>query len=172
MAVDRDGIELQYANLGYPGATVTATPGLSADGTHADVVYTVREGPRIFVDHVIIVGNVRTSRETILHELQLKAGDPLGLAAVNESQRRLASLGLFRRVRLSELRIGDDTRRDLLVTVEEAPATTVSYGGGFEVRQVIVQAADTAASPPRSSISRRAPRSASAARTCSASGDR
>ena len=143
LAVDRDSLELHYANLGYPGATVTTTPGLSADGTRADVVYAVREGPRIFVDHVIIVGNVRTSNETIVDELQLKSGDPLGLAAVNESQRRLASLGLFRRVRISELRIGDDTRRDLLVTVEEAPATTVSYGGGFEVHPLIVRAAGT-----------------------------
>ena len=143
LAVDRDSLELHYANLGYPSATVTTAPGISADGTRADVVYTVREGPRIFVDHVIIVGNVRTSRDTILHELQLKPGDPLGLAAVNESQRRLASLGLFRRVRLSELRIGDDNKRDLLVTVEEAPATTVSYGGGFEVHPIIVQAAET-----------------------------
>ena len=35
-------------------------PGLSADGTRADVVFVVREGPRVFVDHVLIVGNERT----------------------------------------------------------------------------------------------------------------
>src|SRR4029077_9817932 len=34
--------------------------------------------------------------------------------------------------RITELRHGDETTRDLLVTVEEAPATTAGYGGGVE----------------------------------------
>ena len=137
IALDRDAIELKYANLGYQSATVDAAPGLSADGTRADVVYTIHEGPRIFVDHVLIVGNLRTRTDTIEHELQIKPGDPLGLEAVSESQRRLAALGLFRRTRITELRHGDETTRDLLVTVEEAPATTVGYGGGFEAVEAI-----------------------------------
>jgi outer membrane translocation and assembly module TamA len=36
-------------------------------------------------------------------------------------------------VRISDLSHGDETRRDLLVTLEEAPATTIGYGGGVEV---------------------------------------
>lgn len=135
MAIDRDGLELKYANLGYPNATVGSNPGLSPDGSGADVVFNVREGPRIFVDHVLISGAKRTRTETIERELQLKSGDPLGLAAVAESQRRLAALGLFRRTRITELGHGDETTRDLLVSVEESPATTVGYGGGLEVGQ-------------------------------------
>jgi outer membrane protein assembly factor BamA len=44
---------------------------------------------------------------------------------------------LFRRTRITELRHGDETTRDLLVTVEEAPPTTVGYGGGFEAVQSV-----------------------------------
>jgi outer membrane protein assembly complex protein YaeT len=135
MAIDRDSLELKYANLGYPNATVASNPGLGPDGSEADVVFNVREGPRIFVDHVLIAGARRTRTETIERELQLKSGDPLGLAAVAESQRRLAALGLFRRTRITELGHGDETSRDLLVSVEESPATTVGYGGGLEVGQ-------------------------------------
>ncbi len=135
MAIDRDAVQLQYANLGYPAATVESRPGLSADLKNASVVLTVREGPRIFVDHVLIVGNTRTSTDTITREVQLRSGDPLGLDKISESQRRLAALGLFRRTRITELSHGDETTRDVLVTVEEAPATTVGYGGGLEVGQ-------------------------------------
>jgi outer membrane protein insertion porin family len=135
MAVDRDAIQLQYANRGYPNATVESNPGLSADLTRADVVYTVREGPRIVVDHILIAGNTRTRTPTIERELQLKPGDPLGLEALIESQRRLAALGLFRRTRLTELAHGNETTRDVLVTVEESPATSVGWGGGLEVGQ-------------------------------------
>jgi outer membrane protein assembly complex protein YaeT len=135
LAVDQDAIQLQYANRGYPGATVESNPGISADGASANVVFRVHEGPRIVVDHVLIAGNTRTKSEIIERELELKAGEPLGLDALIESQRRLSALGLFRRTRITEVAHGDETRRDVLVTVEEAPATTIGYGGGLEVGQ-------------------------------------
>src|SRR6185503_11898363 len=116
MAVDRDAIQVRYADLGFQSATVDSNPGLSADATRADVVFTVHEGPRLFVDHVLIVGNERTRTEMIERELQVKPGDPLGLAALTESQRRLAALGLFRRARITLVEHGDETTRDVLVT--------------------------------------------------------
>ena len=103
-------LQLEYANLGYRSATVEAQPGFTPDRAQANVVFTVREGPQVFVDHMLIVGNVRTSAETIERELQLKPGDPLSLEAEYESQRRLAALQLFRRApQLTELRHGDET---------------------------------------------------------------
>jgi outer membrane protein insertion porin family len=133
MTLDRDVLEVRYANLGYPYAAVTVAPRFSDDSSTADVRFTVREGPRLVVEHVLIGGNTRTRRETISRELRLGPGDPLGAAAVLESQRRLAALALFRRVRITALSHGGETRRDLVVTVDETPATTIGYGGGAEV---------------------------------------
>jgi outer membrane protein insertion porin family len=138
LAVDRDSIQLAYQDLGYESATVEATPEFSDDGTRVRVGFVVREGPQVFVDHVLIVGNVRTSTETIERELQVKPGDPFSLSAINDSQRRLTALGLFRRARITELRHGGETVRDLLVTIEEAPATTLGYGGGLEGKLRVV----------------------------------
>jgi outer membrane protein assembly complex protein YaeT len=136
---DLDALQLEYANRGYRMAIVQAQPGFSADRSEANLVFVVREGPQVFVDHVIIAGNVRTSTETIERELQLKPGDPLSLEAAYESQRRLAALQLFRRApQLTEIRHGDETRRDLLVTVEEAEPTTLGFGGGIEGRVRVV----------------------------------
>jgi len=142
LALDRDALELRYANLGFQSVSVESRPGLSADGSRADIVFAVREGPRVYVDHVLIVGNQRTKTTTIERELRFKAGDPLGLEAISESQRRLAALGLFRRARITQLGRGDETRRDVLVSVEEAPLTTIGYGGGFEVRTIIVPSSE------------------------------
>jgi outer membrane protein assembly complex protein YaeT len=132
LAVDRDAIELTYQNLGYENARVDAKPQFREDRTRADIRFEVQEGPRVFVDQVLIVGNVRTSTETIERELKVKSGDPFSLAAINEGQRRLTALGLFRRARITEVRHGGESVRDLLVTVEEAPPTTIHYGGGLE----------------------------------------
>jgi outer membrane protein assembly complex protein YaeT len=137
MALDRDALERRYADLGFQNAIVESRPGLSADLAYADVVYAVREGRQILVDHLLIVGNDRTSSETIAREVQLAPGEPLGFADVAETQRRLASLGLFRRTRINELTHGDYTTRDVVIAVEEAPVTTVGYGGGVEVGQRI-----------------------------------
>ncbi len=142
LALDRDTLELHYANLGFQSASVEGRVSLSADSQVAEVLFAVREGPRIFVDHVLIVGNDRTRTETIERELQFKTGDPLGLEAISESQRRLAALGLFRRARITQLGRADQTRRDVLVSVDEAPLTTIGYGGGLEVRRRIVRAED------------------------------
>ena len=107
----------------------------------------------MFVDHVLIVGNVRTSTGTIERELRIKAGDPFSLSAINDGQRRLTALGLFRRTRITELRHGAETSRDLLMTIEEAPPTTLGYGGGLEVGQ-IVRPSSSGASLPTGSTSR------------------
>jgi outer membrane protein insertion porin family len=132
LVVDRDAILIAYQNLGYESANVDPVPQFSEDRTRVAIRFAIQEGPQIFIDHVLIVGNVRTRTETIERELRVKRGDPFSLGAINESQRRLASTGLFRRARIAELRHGDETTRDLLVTVEEAPPTTIGYGGGVE----------------------------------------
>jgi len=137
LALDRDAIQLAYQDLGYQNVIVDApAPQFSADQSRATVNFRIQEGPRIFIDHVLVVGNVRTRTETIERELQIKAGDAYSPAAVNESQRRLAALGLFRRARITEVRHGNDATRDLLVTVEEAPPTTIGVGGGLEGKRL------------------------------------
>jgi outer membrane protein insertion porin family len=156
LAVDRERMRAQYANLGYLSASVAVQPGLTEDGGRADVTFTVQEGPRIFVDHVLIVGNTRTSTATIERALLIRPGDPLGVEAVVESQRRLAALGLFRRARITRLDHGDETTRDVVVTVEEAPVTTIGYGGGLEAGQFIRAAEGAGVASERLEVAPRA----------------
>ena len=106
---------------------------MSDDRTRVDLAVTIDEGAQTLVDHVIIVGNRRTTEDVIRRELLLRPGAPLGLRDLLESRRRLSALGLFRRIDIRELEHGSPSRRDVLVTVEEAPATTLGYGGGLEL---------------------------------------
>ena len=132
IAGDRDRIDLEYRNRGYESVAVEPVVAMVDNGTRADIRFAIAEGPQVVVDHVIIVGNERTSTQTIERELLLRPGEPLGYAARIESQQRLAALGLFRRVVIEELRHAGESRRDVLVQVEEAPPTTIGYGGGVE----------------------------------------
>jgi len=132
VASDRDRIDLEYRNRGYESVVVDPRVVLAEGDTRANVLFTVTEGQQVIVDHVIIIGNRRTSTGTIQRELTLRPGEPLGYAARIESQQRLSALGLFRRVNITELTHESESRRDVLVQVEEAPPTTVSYGAGLE----------------------------------------
>ncbi|MEW5983547.1 MAG: POTRA domain-containing protein [Acidobacteriota bacterium] len=133
---DRDRLIALYRNLGYRLAHVGADVSFSEDRRRADLHYAITEGPEILVDHILVAGNRRIGDATILREVTLHPGDPLGDEAVEETQRRLASLGLFRRVTIAELPHGSEHLRDVLVTVEEAPSTTFGFGGGVEFQKV------------------------------------
>jgi outer membrane protein insertion porin family len=128
----RDRIDIEYRNRGYENVVVEPEVSLTDDGTRADIRFAIAEGQQVIVDHVIIMGNERTNTQTIERELLLKPGQPLGYSARIESQQRLAALGLFRRVVIEELRHPGEPRRDVLVQVDEAPPTTIGYGGGVE----------------------------------------
>jgi outer membrane protein insertion porin family len=138
----RDTVELEYLNLGFASAQVTFVPSVSEDKTRVDLTVRVVEGVQTIVDHVIIVGNHKTAEEVIRRELAFKPGTPLGLRDLIESRSRLSSLGLFRRIDIRELEHGPSSRRDVLVTVEEAPATAIGYGGGLEATRFRIAGPD------------------------------
>ncbi len=58
LAADRDAIEIRYQNLGFQSASVEVETAFSQNNTHVALTFTVSEGPQVFVDHVLIVGNV------------------------------------------------------------------------------------------------------------------
>jgi len=132
LALDRDRIDLEYRNRGYDQVSVRSAVTRAENDTHADVRYLIEEGPQVLVDRVIIVGNVRTSPETIERELLVKPGQPLGYSDLIESRVRLGALGLFRRVTIEQLPHAGEPRRDIFVRVEEAKATVLGWGGGIE----------------------------------------
>ena len=119
------------------------------------MAWTIREGEQSRVDRVLITGNTRTNADIIRREMRIGPGDPLGDDAMIESQQRLSQLGLFRRVRISDLPRTGSPLRDMLVTVEEAPATGITYGGGIEVGRRLRQAPDGGAAEERIEVAPR-----------------
>ncbi len=133
---DRDRLETEYLNQGFRRAHVRVDPPPADSGADVRIRFVIQEGPRVTVDRILVVGNQRVSEATIRRELEIRSGEPLGDERVKQSQRKLAALGLFRRVTISELQHGQEQLSDVLVTVEEAPATTIGYGGGVEFQKV------------------------------------
>ena len=143
ITASRDAAHVLYLNDGYESASVSVDVKLSADRRTADLVFTILEGPQIIVDHILIVGNRQIEASAIRREIALQEGGPVGLAAVFETRRRLNRLGLFRRIDIREFSHGGGDRRDVVVVVDEAPATSIAYGAGLEVGQRLRRGSET-----------------------------
>ncbi len=135
LAADRERLRAHYLNEGYETVQVDVVERFEDNGTTVNVMFQLTEGVQVVVDHVLVVGTNQVSPSTVRSEMTLRPGDPLGLDEVAETRRRLTALGLFRRIDIRELSHGGGNRRDVVVDVEEAPATRVGYGGGLEVNQ-------------------------------------
>lgn len=142
LSVDRDSIERAYRNQGFQNVSVISQLDFENDQQLVKLTWTVREGDQIKIDHVLINGNARISTELIRRELAIRPGAPMSEDAMLESQRRLAALGLFRRVRISELPRTGSLTRDVLVDVQETETTTIDYGGGVEMSGIGGRAED------------------------------
>jgi outer membrane protein insertion porin family len=97
----------------------------------ATVRLVVEPGPRTIVDHVVLAGLSETKPVTVQREMALRPGEPFSFERLLESQRRLSGLGIFERVSITELNPERARQRNVVVTVQEAPRTSISYGVGY-----------------------------------------
>jgi len=145
VVASREAVLRRYLDEGYRQAQIEAR--LEADQAAGAIALTfaVVEGRQTIVDRILVVGNVRTSEDTIRRELRIVSGQPFGLSRVFESQRRLTALGLFRSVRIADVGQANVAAHDVVVTVEEAPVSTIGYGAGLQGGQRLRTVSETGA---------------------------
>jgi outer membrane protein insertion porin family len=137
VAASREALLSAWRRAGYLDAQLEPVTDLTEDGTEARVRLVVEPGPRTVVENVVLAGLRETREATVARELVLHPGEPFSFERVLESQRRLLSLGIFERVTISELDPDRERRRDVVVTVEEAPRTTVAWGIGYSEQDLL-----------------------------------
>jgi outer membrane protein insertion porin family len=104
-----------------------------------DVVFQVREGPRVYVDRIDIVGNNRTLDSVIRRELNVAEGDAYNRVLVDRSRNQIRGLGFFKEVDIEEVPGSAPDRTGLRVKVEEQPTGELSFSAGYSsVDQLIL----------------------------------
>jgi outer membrane protein assembly complex protein YaeT len=131
VAASRDAFLAAWRRAGYLDAQVRPEVVLDEARGEASVVLAVTPGPRTIVEHVVLAGLGHTKAVTVEREMVLRPGEPFSFERVLESQRRLSGLGIFERVQVSELDPERQRRRDVVVSVQEAPRTSWSWGVGW-----------------------------------------
>lgn len=104
-----------------------------------DVTFDVREGPRVYVDRVDIVGNTATLDYVIRREMSLAEGDAYNRALVDRSKNQIKALGFFKDVDITEIPGSAPDRTGLQVKVEEQPTGELSFSAGYSsVDQLVI----------------------------------
>lgn len=118
-----------HARSGYPDARVTITPQLDVTSGSVTLACVIDSGPRVTLDDIRIVGNVRTRELAIRSALGLEIGTVYDSEELRRAFRDLYALGLFDSV---ELRLeGEGERRALVVDVHETRSVEVRIEPGW-----------------------------------------
>jgi outer membrane protein insertion porin family len=127
-------------------AFVDVRPRYTANPTTrtVDVTFDVKEGPRVYIDRIDIVGNTQTLDYVIRRQLGVAEGDAYNRALVDRSKRSVKSLGFFKDVDITESPGSAPDKTNLLVKVTEQPTGQLSFSAGYSsIDKVVADVAIT-----------------------------
>ncbi len=129
-----EAIAIDVARRGYPFAVVRPRGDRDYDGRLINVVFTVEEGPRAYIERIQIRGNTRTRDWVIRREFDLAEGDAYNRALVDRAERRLKNLNYFKSVKITNEPGTSPDRVVINVEVEEQSTGEFSVSGGFSTQ--------------------------------------
>ena len=103
-----------------------------------DVAFDVKEGPRVYIDRIDIVGNTTTLDYVIRRQMIVSEGDAYNRALVDRSKQSIKSLGFFKDVDITNVPGSSPDRTDLLVKVTEQPTGQLSFSAGYSTVDKLV----------------------------------
>ncbi|HET9346825.1 MAG TPA: outer membrane protein assembly factor BamA, partial [Candidatus Limnocylindrales bacterium] len=121
----------RLGELGYAFVEVEPRLEKNRDARTVDLTYVINEGPRVYVERIDIVGNVRTLDEVIRREFRLAEGDPFNTALLRRSRQRIQNLGYFETVEMQTLPGSIPDRTAIEVQVAERSTGELSFGAGY-----------------------------------------
>ena len=126
-----DQITFAAGSAGF--AFVDVRPRYSANPAKhtVDVTFDVKEGPRVYVDRIDIVGNTATLDYVIRRQLLLQEGDAYNRALVDRSKQNVRSLGFFKDVDITNTPGSAPDRTNVQVKVTEQSTGQLSFSAGY-----------------------------------------
>ncbi|MSO89295.1 MAG: outer membrane protein assembly factor BamA [Rhodospirillaceae bacterium] len=121
--------------LGYAFVEIRPRIGRNRDARTIDLTFEIEEGPRVYVDRINIVGNVRTMDKVVRREFRIAEGDAFNTAKLRRSRQRLRNLGFFEKVDVANVQGSAPDRTTINVEVEERSTGELSFGFGFSTNE-------------------------------------
>jgi outer membrane protein insertion porin family len=132
-AVERsiDGMSSVVQRRGYAFAQVRPRGDRDTVNKTISIVYSVEQGPRVFIERINIRGNTRTQDYVIRREFDVAEGDAYNRFLIDRAERRLRNLGFFTSVRITNEQGSSPDRVIVNVDVLDQPTGSFSFAGGY-----------------------------------------
>ncbi|WP_341896864.1 outer membrane protein assembly factor BamA [Ferrovibrio terrae] len=131
-------ITSELGRFGY--AFVDVRPDVNKDREKrvVDITYRIGESPRVFVERIDIVGNVRTLDKVVRREFRLAEGDAFNSAKLRRTRTRLRGLNFFDKVEIAESRGSAPDKVVLTAEVTEKSTGELSFGVGYSTTESVL----------------------------------
>ncbi len=126
-----ENITTEVAAFGYAFARVRPRVDRDTVARVISITYAIEEGPRVYIERIDILGNVRTLDNVIRREFRLAEGDAYNRLLVEAARRRLTRLQFFKKVSINSEPGSAPDRVIIVVRVQEQPTGELALGGGY-----------------------------------------
>lgn len=120
--------------LGAQGyAFVSVEPRLDKDRNNkvVNITFEIKEGPRVYIEKIVFVGNDRTRDHVIRREIEIHEGDAYNATKVKNAERNLKDLNYFKTVNVDTEPGSAPDQAKLIVKVEEQSTGELQLAGGY-----------------------------------------
>src|SRR5947199_9162291 len=122
---------IEASRQGFAFATVRPSATRDEQTRTVNLLFTVTEGQRVYIERINIRGNTRTRDYVIRREFDVAEGDAYNRALVNRAERRLKNLTYFKTVKITTEPGSAPDRVILNVDLEEQSTGEFSVSGGY-----------------------------------------
>ncbi len=127
-----EALTQRVSALGYGFVDISPILTINRNIHKVDLKFAIQEGPKVFVNHIIIHGNTRTVDEVIRRECMLAERDPFNASRLRSSERRINALGYFKKVKLDDTAAIDKPGWvDVNLEVEEQSTGDINFSIGY-----------------------------------------
>ena len=102
------------------------------------ILFTVDEGPRVYVERIVIRGNTRTRDYVIRREFEITEGDAYNRVLIDRAEKRLNGLGYFKKVKVTNEPGSSPDRVVVVVDVEDQSTGSLSLSGGYSTSDGLI----------------------------------
>ncbi|MGH6778945.1 MAG: outer membrane protein assembly factor BamA [Bradyrhizobium sp.] len=126
-----DDMQIELSRRGYAFAAVKPHGDRNFQKHTVSIVYSVSDGPHVYIERINIRGNTRTKDYVIRREFDIGEGDPYNRALVDRAERRLKNLNFFKTVKITTEPGSSSDRVIVDVDVVEKSTGSFSVSGGY-----------------------------------------
>ncbi|MEI7668677.1 MAG: outer membrane protein assembly factor BamA [Pseudomonadota bacterium] len=126
-----DNITKELGNEGFAFIDIEPAVERKQEEKIINITYNIKEGPRVYVEKINVIGNLRTLDEVVRREFRLAEGDAYSTSKIARSEQRINNLGFFEKVKITNEPGSTKDKTIINVEVQEKSTGEISLGGGL-----------------------------------------